>query len=98
MLIQKEDNTIILRCNDYCSMLVVDKFQWQDKTIDYNVSMQDSYIYSPHNTFIGRIKRAFKALFGKPVYYNDLIVCESDIIKLRDELTRLIDKDIINEG
>ena len=89
--------TIILRCDDYCTMLVIDKtkYQWKDDPIeiDYNISMQDSSLDGYHNTFKQRIIRAFKVLFGKPIYYNDIYIQdEKQIIEFRDALNELIEK------
>jgi hypothetical protein len=98
-IIQKVTNTdlgtIILRCDDHCTMLVIDKTKYEYKNnpleIDYNISMQDSSLDGFHNTFKQRIKRAFKVLLGKPIYYNDIYIKdEKQIIEFRDALTELI--------
>ena len=64
--------TVILRCKCQCCMLVVDKEIFDDGEINYNLSVQDSYYYHNFSTLWGRIKCACKALFGKPIYYNDV--------------------------
>jgi hypothetical protein len=90
--------TVILRCDDYCCMLVVDKYRYvnsQDNSveIDYNFSMQDSNLDGYHNTIGGRLRRAWKALMGKPIYFNDIYVEDQNkVIKFRNELTELIEK------
>jgi len=52
-------------------MLVIEKTLWEDGDTSYNISIQDSRYDHNYNTLWGRIKRAVKVLFGKPVYYND---------------------------
>lgn len=91
----KMDNNIgklILDCDDGCTMLVVDKylFDYDGGTICYNLSMVDSR-YSNVNGLSGRIKRAWTALFGRPIYYNDIFIeNELDIVKFNNDLTYLI--------
>ena len=53
-------------------MLVIEKTVWEDNDVSYNISIQDSRYDHNYNTVWGRIKRAVKILFGKPIYYNDL--------------------------
>ncbi|MBD5559747.1 MAG: hypothetical protein HDQ87_05230 [Clostridia bacterium] len=55
-------------------MLVVDKSVWDDGSVDYNISIQDSRYDHGVNSLWGRLKRAFRVLFGKPVYFNDLYI------------------------
>ena len=96
-----EDNivgTIILRCDDACTNLVVDKFYWGiedgEKDISYNFRMDTSDFYDP-NTIANRIRNAWKALTGKHISYNDIYVDDIwKISKFRDELTELINKEM----
>jgi hypothetical protein len=55
-------------------MLVVDKTVWENGEIDYDISVQDSRYDHNYTTLWGRIKTAFKILFGKPVYYSDVYI------------------------
>jgi len=72
-------------------MFVIDKTIWKDGDISYNISIQDSRYDHNHNTVLGRIKRAVKALFGKPVYFNDVhLEGEERYIKLVSDMTELI--------
>jgi len=78
-------------------MLVVDKgkHEWPNELpeIYYNICMQDSAFGVSPNTVFQRLKRAFKALFGKGVYYNDLYLNgEEQMIEFRDALNELIAK------
>ena len=63
---------ITLPCDCRCCMFVVEKAKWSDGTISYNITVQDSRYDKNFNTLWGRIKRASRALFGKPVYFNDV--------------------------
>lgn len=85
---------IFLRCDDMSEMLVVDRFHFssEDKD-DWNFSIQDSYI-NGDNSIWQRIKRAFKILFGKPVYYADICISGNEkIIEFRDKLTEAIESE-----
>ena len=55
-------------------MFVVEKTKWADGDINYNITIQDSRYDHNYNTVWGRIKRAAKVLFGKPVYFNDVYI------------------------
>lgn len=77
------DNKIImLRCMDNQEMLMVTKINdYYNDTPMYQFSFQDSYICDEHNNIRGRIKRAFKILFGKPICYLDLYIEDKAEIK-----------------
>ena len=57
-------------------MLVVEKTEWDDGEIDYNISVQDSRYDHNYTTIWGRIKSAMQILFGKPVYYSDVYISD----------------------
>jgi hypothetical protein len=69
--------SVILACDDHCAMLVVDKYSYDGKEELYNISMVDSRYYNI-NGFTGRLKRAWTALCGKPIYYNDILVDDKE--------------------
>ena len=69
---KEKSNMLVLPCDCKCCMLVIEKTVWEDGDINYNISVQDSRYDHNYNTLWGRIKRAAKVLFGKPIYYNDL--------------------------
>jgi hypothetical protein len=67
------------RIDDYdCSMLVVDREEWNDGGLNYNISVQDSRYDHNYTTLWGRIKSAAKVLFGKPVYCSDIYIGEPE--------------------
>ena len=57
-------------CSCRCCMLVIEKTMWEDGDVDYDISLQDSHFDHNYHTLWGRLKRAAKALFGKPVLYR----------------------------
>ena len=89
--------TVMLRCDDACTHLVVDKFFWGleggEKDISYNIRMEASDYYDP-NTFVNRLRNAWKALTGKRISYNDIYIDGTDkVVEFRDKLTELINKE-----
>jgi hypothetical protein len=74
----KNETTILLKCDCGCSMLVVEKCKWEDGEVNYNISVQDSRYDHNYTTLWGRIKSAAKVLFGKPVYYSDVYIDEPE--------------------
>ena len=69
---QRKSKIIILPCDCKCCMFVIEKTQWEDGDISHNITVQDSRYDHNINTVWGRLKRAAKVLFGKPIYYNDV--------------------------
>jgi len=72
-------------------MFAIEKTIWEDGDISYNISVQDSRYDHYYNSFWGRLKRAVKALFGKPVYFNDVhLEGEERYEKLVSDMMELI--------
>ena len=69
---KEKSKMITLPCDCKCCMLVIEKTVWEDGDINYNISIQDSRYDHNYNTLWGRVKRAAKILFGKPIYYSDV--------------------------
>lgn len=90
-LTKRESPMVIKKCTCDCCMLVVQKIIWEDKDYDYHISMQDSRCIGK-NSLWERIKSACSCLFGKPVYYNDLIIeSDEEFIKLVEDMKKLKD-------
>ena len=70
----KKETTVILKCDCGCSMLVVDKSEWDDGAVNYDISVQDSRYDHNYTTLWGRLKSSMKILFGKPIYYSDVYI------------------------
>lgn len=85
----EDKNSIFIRCDDGAETLVVDKIDILNYCY-FSISIQDSYIYNA-NTFIGRVKRAFKVLFGKPIEYTSIVVSsKEDMRKFLDDFYKLV--------
>lgn len=72
---------IILPCECKCCMFVIEKTIWEDSSIDYDISIQDSRYDHGYNTLWGRVKRAVNILLGKPIYYNDVYLSGEEPFK-----------------
>jgi hypothetical protein len=93
--LESREKYITLPCDCKCCMFVISKTQWEDGDINYNIMVQDSRLDDDYNTVWGRIKRAFAALFGKPVTFNDVFIREEAIFrKLIADMTALADTDL----
>ena len=85
---------ITLPCDCKCCMFVVEKTIWEDGDVSYNISIQDSRYGHNYNTLGGRIKRACKVLFGKPVYFNDVHIESEEMFKnLVKDMESLLESD-----
>ena len=81
---------ISLRCEDGQEAVVFTKYTYKyDGSIDYEITVEDSYTGGDYNGFFGRIKRAWKAFWDKPVVYTG-IYCE-DEDKMRKFLCDCLD-------
>lgn len=89
---EKQSKCITLPCDCNCCMFVIEKTKWEDGDVNYNITIQDSRYDHNFNTLWGRIKRACRILFGKPMYYNDVhIESEDKFKKLIDDMKNLCD-------
>ncbi len=87
---KKKSKLITLPCDCKCCMFVIEKTVWEDGSIDYDISIQDSRYDHNYNTLWGRIKRAIKILFGKSIYYNDVYLNgEETFEQLIDDMKHL---------
>lgn len=80
---------VTLRCKDNIEAAVFSKFDYGSDEVDFELSIEDSYngLNIPKG-IRGRIKRAWKAFWGKPVHYNS-VYCD-DMNKVLDFLEECI--------
>lgn len=72
-----QDKTITLRCTDGQEACVFHKYTYSyNDQADYEMVFEDSYVGGDYRGFFGRIKRAWKAFWAKPVCYTG-IQCEN---------------------
>lgn len=94
---KEKSKMITLPCDCKCCMLVIEKTVWDDD-INYNISIQDSRYDHGYNTLWGRVKRAVKTLFGKPIYYSDVhLEGEETFRQLVKDMNDLVEADL-NKG
>lgn len=92
---------ITLRCEDGAEAVVFTKYTFKtlvnnsngkdtiESDINYEINVEDSYIGGYYKGFFGRIKRAWRAFWDKPVVYTG-IYCE-DKEKMRKFLINCLD-------
>jgi len=96
---KEKSKMITLPCDCKCCMFVIEKTVWEDGDINYNITIQDARYDHNYNTLWGRIKRATKILFGKPVYYNDVYLDgEEKFWKLVKDMDELAKSTLSEEG
>jgi len=96
---KEKSKMIMLPCDCKCCMFVVEKTVWEDGDINYNITIQDSRYDHNYNTAWGRIKRAAKILFGKPIYYSDVYLDNEDVFKkLVKDMDELSNSNLSEEG
>ena len=72
---------ITLRCEDGAEVVVFTKYHFYTNNdindFNYEFTIEDSYIGGDYKGFFGRIKRAWRAFWDKPVVYTG-IYCEDE--------------------
>ena len=69
---------VTLRCEDGAEVVVFTKYTYNgEPEFSYEICVEDSYIGGDYKGFFGRIKRAWRAFWDKPVVYTG-IYCEDE--------------------
>ena len=88
----KFDN-VTLRCDDGAEAVVFTKYTYHILDIDYEINIEDSYIGGDYKGFFGRIKRAWRAVWDKPVVYTGIKTEDKDNMrKFLNDCLNLIDE------
>ena len=82
------DNAIYVKCDCGCCVLEISREVFADETT-YNIAVLDSRYDHKANGVLNRIKRAAKALIGKPVYFNDVLLSEEHYERLMQQMSDL---------
>lgn len=94
-----KSDRVTLRCDDGAEVAVFEKYTYNDGDINYEFSIEDDYVGGDYKGFFGRIKRAWRAFWDKPVVYTGIYT--EDKNKMRQFLVdclNLIDKESIEEA
>ena len=67
-----DTKSVYVKCDCGCCVLEVSRHEWGEGDVDYDVCVLDSRYDHKANGVWNRIRRAAKALLGKPVYFNDV--------------------------
>lgn len=90
----KADNkNIYIPCDCGCCVLEVSKWVWDDDDCGYDICVLDSRYDHDANGIWNRIKRAAKALLGKPVYFNDVSLTQDSYEELLRKMSDLRDSE-----
>ena len=83
-----------IRCDDYAEMLVFDRCIWKDSDEFIQFSIADSFISgNEYRGLFGRLRRAWRAFWSKPIYYADIIVHDKNRAKVfLNECLSIIEK------
>lgn len=76
-------------CDCGCCVLEFSRDRWDDGEVVYNACVLDSRYDHGVNGILGRIKRAAGVLFGKPVYFNDVMMRPDEFDRLLEQLRGL---------
>lgn len=69
---------IYLRCDDNAEMVVFTRYDWRDGEVNYEFSIEDSYCGGDFKGIKGRLKRAWKAFWAKPICYTGIYCQDSE--------------------
>ena len=85
---------VYLRCDDHDEMVVFSRYEYEDNTNSYELTIEDSYCGGDYMGIKGRFKRAWKAFWAKPIYYTGVYCEDKNRIKkfLQDCLSLIEEK------
>lgn len=84
-----DNKRIYIPCDCGCCVLEISKWVWDDEDAGYDICVLDSSYDHEVNGVWNRIKRAAKALFGKPVYFNDVALSPERYDRLIEQMVEL---------
>ena len=99
------EKTVTLRCDDNAEAVVFTKYKYEKAIMkltddivefddNYEITVEDSYVGGEYKGFFGRIKRAWKAFWDKPVVYTGIYTEDKDKMrKFLQDCLNLIDED-----
>ena len=85
-------STLYLSCEDLAEVLKIDKLQYSNNETEFNIAILDNYLGNK-NSWLQRIKRAFKILCGKPIYYADIMVSNKRMKDFMIKLNNLVSEE-----
>jgi hypothetical protein len=93
----KSDN-VTLRCDDGAEAVVFTKYTHHILDIDYEITVEDSYTGGEYKGFFGRLKRAWRAFWDKPVVYTGIYTEDKDKVrKFLTDCLNLIDENDVKD-
>lgn len=72
--------SLYIRCDDRAETVVFTKYSY-DGDADYEITIEDSYCSGDYMGISGRLKRAWKAFWAKPIYHTGIYVGDEDRIR-----------------
>lgn len=94
-------DTVTLRCNDGAEAVVFTRYIYNSivkNNIDYEIIVEDSYTGGDYKGFFGRVKRAWRAFWDKPVVYTGIYCEDADKMrKFLQDCINLIDENDVKD-
>lgn len=90
----RSDSSIYIPCDCGCCVLEISKWKLGDDEFWYDISVLDSRYDHEANGVWNRIRRAVKALLGKPVYFNDVTLNQEQFDDLISQMGGLCDHEM----
>lgn len=84
---------INMRCDCYAEMVSFIRHNWKDGETSYELNFEDAYCGGDYMGIKGRLKRAWRAFWAKPIYYSG-VYCEDGerMRKFLEECLNLMDE------
>lgn len=85
----KSETYVRVKCDCGCCVIEFARYDWDDGETDYNISVLDSRYDHNVNGLLGRVRRAFGVLVGKPICFNDVLMSPNEFDSMLNALTDL---------
>lgn len=89
----KDNKAIYMRCDCGCCVLKISKWAFDEDDCGYDIAVLDSRYDHKANGVLNRLKRAANALFGRPVYFNDVSLTHERYDRLIQQMIELRDSE-----
>lgn len=81
MSLRNITNTVSLRCEDCAEVVTFMKHSFREDDVSYEIALEDSYCGGGYTGILGRMKRAWRAFWAKPIYYSGVYIEDGARVK-----------------
>ena len=98
MSLRDKTKEVFIRCEDCAETVVFMRHHWEKRDVTYEILVQDAFCSHWFCGIGGRLRRAWRAFWEKPVNYTGVYIEDSARVKqFLQDCMKLVEEDVINE-